>query len=76
MNSTLILLNTLALAVLVAFHFQPVPSSAEQPGEFTATFKKPLAQVAVLNGSSSAKPHLTTEHPAVILAPAGERWVF
>ena len=76
MNSTLLLLNALALAVLVIFHFQPEPATAEQ---YVHTYNKPLAplpQVAVMNSVSNATPHLTTDHPAANLAPEGERWVF
>ena len=76
MNSTLLLLNALALAVLVIFHFQPEPAAAEQHVQI---YNKPLApqpQVAVMNSVSSVTPHLTTEHPAANLASEGERWVF
>ena len=45
MNSTLLLLNTLALAVLLVFHFQPEPASTGQPVEMTATFNPPLPTV-------------------------------
>ena len=51
MNSTLLLLNALALAVLVIFHFQPEPATAEQ---YVHTYNKPLAplpQVAVISES-------------------------
>lgn len=77
MNSTLLLLNTLALAVLLVFHFQPEPVSVEQPVEMTATFyKKPLLQVAVMKATGSVIPHLTTNQPVADRAPAAERWLF
>ena len=76
MNSTLLLLNTLALAVLLVFHFQPEPASAGQPVEMAATFNKPLPQVAVMKGASSATPHLATNQPVADQPHAGERWVF
>ena len=76
MNSTLILLNTLALAVLLVFHFQPEHSWASQPVEMTATFNKPLPHVAVMKGASGVTPHLASNHPVADQAPAGERWVF
>ena len=78
MNSTLLLLNTLALAILLVFHFQPEPVSAEQPVEMTATFYKPLpqAQVAVMKATGSVTPHLATNQPVADQAPAAERWLF
>ena len=76
MNSTLILLNTLALAVLLVFHFQPEPASTGQPVEMTATFNPPLPQVAVMKESRRVTPRLATNQPVADQAPAGERWVF
>ena len=76
MNSTLILLNTLALAVLLVFHFLPEPVSAEQPVEMTATFNKPRPQVAVMKETSRVTPRLAANQPVADQAPAGERWVF
>ena len=76
MNSTLLLLNTLALAVLLVFHFQPEPASAGQPVEMAATFNKPLPQVAVMKANGSVTPHLTTNQPVADRAPAAERWLF
>ena len=58
MNSTLLLLNTLALAVLLVFHFLPEPVSAEQPVEMTATFNKTRPQVAVMKETSRVTPRL------------------
>ena len=76
MNSTLILLNTLALAALLVFHFQPEPTSTEQPVEMTATFNKSLSQVAVMTQASRVTPRLAINQPVADQAPAGERWIF
>ena len=61
MNSTLLLLNALALAVLAAVHFQPEPASAEQPVEIAAVYSKPLKplpQLAVMNAATSDSPNM------------------
>ena len=57
MNSTLILLNALALAILVIFQFQPDQASAESGVNLADTYKplKPLPQLAVMiQGKSGA----------------------
>ena len=56
MNSTLLLLNALALAVLAGFHFQSEPVAAQQSVEVASTYAKPhkpLPQLAVMTRASS-----------------------
>ena len=78
MNSTLILLNALALAVLVFFQFQPDETSGQQSAEIAGTYKphSPLPQLAVMTPDQSGTPHLTAEHPAQTQAVQGDSWVF
>ena len=79
MNSTLLLLNALALAVLAVFHFQPSPAVAEQQLELATTYSKPprpQAQIAVMTGASKVSPQVTTEHPVTKEATVGKGWVF
>ncbi|UXL37489.1 hypothetical protein N7D90_18195 [Pseudomonas fragi] len=79
MNSTLLLLNALALAVLAAVHFQTEPASAEQPVEIAAVYSKPLKplpQLAVMNAATSVAPHLATNDRPTREAAEVERWFF
>lgn len=74
MNSTLLLLNSLALAVLVVFHFQGSGSDDMAPTHQTAshhTQQRP--QLAVMSMNDPAPTRLTHATPAV---NAGEHWVF
>lgn len=76
MNSTLLLLNALALAVLVIFNFQPEHDPAEPTAEIADTYK-PLQQppqLAVMTHANNGAPHLTAE-PASD-AVQNEHWVF
>lgn len=76
MNSTLLLLNTLALAVLVIFHFQPEHAATEQNAEIADTHQplKQLPQLAVMTHANNVVSHLTAEHASD--AVQSERWVF
>ena len=78
MNSTLILLNALALAILVIFQFQPDEATGQQGVEVAGMYKPhaPLPQLAVMTPGQSGTPHLTAEHTAQTQAVQGERWVF
>ena len=82
MNSTLLLLNVLAMAVLVGFHFQSGPGVAEQGIEVAGTYSKPLKplpQRAVMTDTNSVTPHLAAERsatPVAIDTTQGDRWVF
>ena len=77
MNSTLLLLNALGLAVLVAFHFQPAPT-APQTAELV-TYNKPLTpmpQLAVMTETDQVAPRLTAELPVASANIQDERWFF
>ena len=82
MNSTLFLLNVLALAVLTGFHFYADPVAAETGMDVAGTYSKPhtpMPQRAVMMGNSHVTPHLATERsttPAAIENTQGDRWVF
>ena len=78
MNSTLLLLNALALAVLVVFHFQPEPAASAQTAGLAGTYNKPLTplpQLAVMTENDQIAPRLTAERP-VAANIQGERWFF
>lgn len=78
MNSTLLLLNALALAVLVVFHFQPEPAASGQTTGLAGTYNKPLTpmpQLAVMTENDQVAPRLTAERP-VAANIQGERWFF
>ena len=79
MNSTLILLNAVALVVLVVFHFQPVTTSSEQIADVAGTYEKPLKvlpQRAVMSGNAHLSPQLAAEQAAAIQNSQDERWAF
>lgn len=79
MNSTLILLNALALAVLVIFHFQTVSPAGMQNTDVAVTYDKPArpaGQLAVMSDTSRVTPQRVTEAPAAPQNPSGERWAF
>ena len=79
MNSTLILLNALALAVLVIFHFQPVTPAGIQNTDVASTYDKPApptGQLAVMSDTSRATPQVVTDALAAPQNPSGERWAF
>lgn len=77
MNSTLLLLNALALAVLAGFHYLPDPVTTEQSVEVASTYAKPLKplpQLAVMtraNSVASAERTATTRD-----STQGDHWVF
>lgn len=77
MNSTLLLLNALALAVLAGFHYLPEPVTTEQSVEVASTYAKPLKplpQLAVMtraNNVASAERTATTRD-----STQGDHWVF
>ncbi|MFP3518390.1 hypothetical protein SB766_19590 [Pseudomonas sp. SIMBA_077] len=82
MNSTLFLLNVLAMAILVGFHFQSGPVVAGQGIDVAGTYSKPLKpqpQRAVMTDTNSVTPHLAAERsatPAITDTNQGDRWVF
>lgn len=78
MNSTLILLNALALAVLVIFQLQPDRASGDVGVEMVATYKplKPMPTLAVMHPSHSNTARLAAEQAVEGETGQGERWVF
>ncbi|AZE90812.1 hypothetical protein [Pseudomonas orientalis] len=75
MNSALLLgLNTLALAALATFHFQPanVQDSA-QINQPVPHHLQQRPQLAVMNANARSPIRLTQDTQA---APASEHWVF
>ena len=76
MNSTLLLLNAIALAILVIFHFQPEHAATEQNADIADTHKslKQLPQLAVMTHTDNVASHLTAGHASD--AVQSERWVF
>ena len=79
MNSTLILLNAVALVVLVVFHFQPVATQTEQTADVAGSYEKPLKvlpQRAVMSGNTQISPQLAAEQAAAIQNSQDERWAF
>lgn len=74
MNSTLLILNALALAVLVMFHFQASSDSDTAQISHTGshqTQQRPQLAVMTANGQSSA--HLTRGTQA---SSSSEHWIF
>lgn len=79
MNSTLLVLNTLALAVLLVSHFQSESAIAEQNAEVAGSYHeplKPLPQLAIITRANSIVPQRTIERPPANEHVQGERWVF
>lgn len=78
MNSTLILLNALALAILVIFQFQPDQASVESGVNLADTYKplKPLPQLAVMTQGKSGASRLTSDSAAQQQTVQSEHWVF
>ncbi|ROL66719.1 hypothetical protein BLX41_22980 [Pseudomonas protegens] len=79
MNSALFLLNAIAIAVLVAFHFQPV-DSADPVGLSSAGYNQhPTPQLAVMNTQIEPRnlTRITQEKtPPQPAATPTERWIF
>lgn len=79
MNSTLLVLNTLALAVLLVSHFQSESAIAEQSAEVAGSYHKPLKplpQLAIMTSANSIAPQQTTELPPANEHARDKRWVF
>lgn len=77
MNSTLLLLNALALAVLAGFHYLSEPVTAEQSVEVASTYAKPLKplpQLAVMTRASRVIPAERTATASD--SSQGDHWVF
>lgn len=79
MNSALFLLNAIAIAVLMTFHFQPV-DNADPTGLSTARYNQhPVPQLAVMNTQVEPRrvARVTQEKPPQQLAATPtERWIF
>lgn len=76
MNSALLVLNALALAVLLVSHYQPVTSTeVEVAGTYTKPLK-PQPQWAVMTGANGSAAHLATSQPVVSQTTQSEHWVF
>ncbi|MFI8336354.1 hypothetical protein ACIF2S_10255 [Pseudomonas taetrolens] len=79
MNSALLVLNALALAVLLVSHYQPVTFTAATEVEVAGTYTKPLKpqpQWAVMTGANGSAAHLATSQPVVSQTTQSEHWVF
>lgn len=79
MNSALFLLNAIAIAALVALHFQPA-DNADPAGLSSARYNQhPTPQLAVINTQveprsvTRATQYKTPQQPA---ATPTERWIF
>ncbi|QQZ40656.1 hypothetical protein IF690_21960 [Pseudomonas sp. SK3(2021)] len=79
MNSALLLSNAIAIAVLVAFHFQP-DGSADQSTQYRTHYVQQAPQLAVMS-SASENPDMAqvANAPEAVVLPANPRpdsWVF
>lgn len=76
MNSTLLLANAIALAVLVGFHFAPDSHEtvAQRMPHYLQVQKQP--QLAVLSDQGSYGPRAMSEAEQALPAQVSERLVF
>ncbi|WP_404937504.1 hypothetical protein P7C00_24110 [Pseudomonas sp. JDS08PS003] len=79
MNSALFLLNAIAIAVLVAFHFQPA-DNAGPAGLSSARYNQhPTPQLAVMNAQGEPRSVTRVTQEKTLQQPAAtptERWIF
>lgn len=78
MNSTLLLANAAALAVLVGFHFAPQSAAPEAVAQRMPHYLQVqrAPQWAVLNDRSDVAPQAVSEPVQALTGSVGERLVF